>query len=167
MGKQPDWQEIVEKHQARVLRIAVRILGSVHDAEDVAQDVFVEAYQLHGRGGVEGWTGLLVRMATLRAIDRLRRARITRAITDDARVTDAGPFEEAVARELAQRLRCAVAQLPDQQAAVFTLVAFEQMTRDEVAMSLKVSPQAVSTALYKARKQLMSELNVFEKGERP
>ncbi|HEY4311345.1 MAG TPA: sigma-70 family RNA polymerase sigma factor [Pirellulales bacterium] len=166
MEKRPNWREIVEKHQEQVLRIAVRILGSLHDAEDVAQDVFVEAYQLHRRGGVDGWTGLLVRMATLRAIDRLRRARSARALCDDDRATDEGPFEEAVARELAERLRGAVTQLPDQQAAVFTLAAFEQLSRGEIAASLQISPQAVSTALYKARQQLMSELNVLDQGER-
>lgn len=166
-NREPDWSEIVRAHGARVLRIAVRITGSVHDAEDVAQDVFVEAYRFHRSGPVQSWAGLLVRLATLRSIDRLRRGRPAGRLADADRATNVGPYEEAVGRELAERLRGAVGRLPDQQAAVFTLVCFEQLTRDEVAASLDISPQAVSTALYKARQRLLSELSVFERGNRP
>jgi len=42
-----DGNQIVGEYGARVLRIAMRILGSVPDAEDVAQEVFAEAYRLH------------------------------------------------------------------------------------------------------------------------
>jgi RNA polymerase sigma-70 factor (ECF subfamily) len=162
--QRPDWDQIVEKHAGRVFRIARRILGSVHDAEDVAQDVFVEAIRLHGAGPVQSWAGLLVRLATLRAIDRLRRTRPTHELLESDRVSVAGPLEEAVANELAQWLRAAIGQLPDQQAVVFALTYYEQLPRDEVAASLGISAEAVSTALYKARQRLMSQLSVFDKG---
>jgi RNA polymerase sigma-70 factor (ECF subfamily) len=161
-----DWKEIVQTHGERVLRIAVRIVGSLHDAEDVAQDVFVEAYRVHRRKPVESWEGLLVRLATLRAIDRLRRGRAAESATAAERSTSVGPYDEAVGSELAERLRAAVARLPEQQAAVFTLLCFEHLAREEAAESLGITPQAVSTALYKARGRLMSELSVFERGER-
>ena len=69
----PDWGKVVQKHAERVFRIAYRILGSVHDAEDVSQEVFTEAMSIHQTGPVRTWTGLMVRLATLRAIDRLRK----------------------------------------------------------------------------------------------
>ena len=161
----PDWGRIVEKHGTRVLRIAMRILGSVHDAEDVAQDVFVEAYRFHQAGPVQSWAGLLVRLATLRSIDRLRRARPSAELEDTDPSTTIGPFEEAVGSELAERLRSAVGRLPDQQAVVFTLTYFEHLSRDEIARSLGISPEAVSTALYKARQRLMSALSICSRGE--
>ena len=74
-GELPDWDRIVERHAKRVFRVAMRILRSVQDAEDVSQDVFTEAFQLHKAGPVQSWTGLLVRLATLRSLDRLRRNR--------------------------------------------------------------------------------------------
>lgn len=43
----PDWDKVVECHAERVFRIAYRILGSVHDAEDVSQTVFTEAVRIH------------------------------------------------------------------------------------------------------------------------
>jgi RNA polymerase sigma-70 factor (ECF subfamily) len=162
--KEPDWDRIVDEHGARVLRIATRILGSVQEAEDVAQDVFIEAYRMFRTGPVQSWAGLLVRLATLRAIDRRRRTRLTKELSDTDRPTTIGPVEVAVANELAQWLRAAVGRLPDQQAAIFTLTYFEQLSREEVASSLSISPEAVSAALYKARQRLMSQLSVFNRG---
>ena len=162
---QPHWNRIVDRHGKRVFRIALRILGSVHDAEDVSQEVFAEAYRLQQAGSVQSWTGLLVRLATRRAIDRLRRTRPVKELRDDDHVSTVEPFEEATARELAQSLRAAIARLPDQQATVFAMVYFEQLSRDQVAANLGISPEAVSTALYKARQRLMSQLAVFNDGD--
>src|SRR5262245_52136733 len=101
----PDWDGIVERHAQRVFRVAFRILGSVHDAEDVSQDVFAEVYRLHQSGPVQSWTGLLVRLATLRSIDRLRRVRAVAEVRESDRVTTVEPFDVAAARELALWLR--------------------------------------------------------------
>ena len=163
--KSPDWGRIVERHAERVFRIAFRILGSVHDAEDVSQVVFTEAVQLHAAGPVQSWTGLFVRLATLRAIDLLRRRRSTVELDEGDRISNVGPPDEAVGAELAAWLRDAAAKLPEQQAAIFSLTYFEQLDRDEVAAVLSVSPETVSTALYKARQRLMSQITVFH-GER-
>ena len=161
----PNWDRIVDEHGARVLRIATRILGSVHEAEDVAQDVFVEAFRSFQTGPVQSWAGLLVRLATLRAIDRRRQTRPTEDLAETDCPTTIGPFEVAVGNELAQWLRAAVGRLPDQQAAIFILIYFEQLTREEVASTLCISPVAVSTALYKARQRLMSQLSILNQGE--
>jgi RNA polymerase sigma-70 factor (ECF subfamily) len=161
----PDWDQIVERHSARVVGVAMRILGSVEDAEDVAQEVFVEAFRLHSGGPVQSWTGLLVRMATLRAIDRLRRVRPHAELQEGDGAWTVEPFEEAAAAELAEWLREAVGRLPDQQAAAFAMHWFEHFTRDEIAASLEISPAAVSTALNKARQRLHEQLAVYQRGE--
>jgi RNA polymerase sigma-70 factor, ECF subfamily len=161
----PDWGQVVERHAERVFRIAFRILGSVHDAEDVSQVVFAEAVKMHAAGPVQSWTGLFVRLATLRAIDLSRRKRRTVELDKGDRVSSVGPPEEAVGAELAAWLRKAASELPEQQAAIFSLIYFEQLGRDEVAAILSISPETVSTALYKARQRLMSQISVFN-GER-
>jgi RNA polymerase sigma-70 factor, ECF subfamily len=161
----PDWSRLVEEHADRVFRVAVRILGCVEDAEDVAQDVFTEAFRLQQQDHVQNWTGLFVRLATLRSLDRLRRTRESQPLREGDRISTEGPFEEAVANELASRLRMAIAELPDQQAAVFTLFHFEHLSRDEIAVSLGISPEAASTALYKARQRLLARLPAIQHGE--
>lgn len=157
----PDWGRIVEKHSERVFRIAYRILGSVHDAEDVSQDVFTEAMGVHESGPVRTWTGLLVRLATLRSIDRLRKNKGKPAPLPDTVSSDAKtqhPDQELIAAELASWLRGEIRKLPDQQAAIFSLAYFEQLSRNDIASALDLSPEAVSTTLYKARKKLSERL---------
>jgi RNA polymerase sigma-70 factor (ECF subfamily) len=161
----PDWSRLVEQHAERVFRIALRILGSVHDAEDVSQIVFTEAIAIHRVEIVHSWTGIFVRLATLRSLDLLRRRRSPVALIESDHVSNIGPFEAAVGAELADWLRGAVNQLPEQQAAIFSLTYFEQLDRNEVATVLCISPESVSTALYKARQKLTSQIAVFN-GER-
>jgi RNA polymerase sigma-70 factor (ECF subfamily) len=164
-GELPDWDRIVDGHAARVFRVAFRILGSVQDAEDVSQDAFAEVYRLHKEGSVQNWTALLVRLAALRSLDQLRRRRhrLSSQLREADRISAVEPSEEAEARELAAHLRQALGQLPDQQATVFVMHYFEQIPRDQIAAALGVSVEAISTALYKARRRLLDELAVFNR----
>lgn len=161
----PNWDRIVEQHAKRVFRVAFRILGTVQDAEDVSQDVFAEAFRVHKKGPVQTWAGLLVRLATLRSIDRLRRRRPSVELHECDRITTVEPFDRVAADELTSWLRAAVAQLPDQQATVFVMSHFEQLPRDDVSATLGISPEAVSTVLFKARQSLLEQLNLFKIGE--
>lgn len=156
-----DWSKIVEKHAERVFRIAYRILGNVHDAEDISQQVFMEAKRVQQSGPIQSWSGLFARLATTRAIDGLRRRRKCVEIKEDHHVTSLEPLDHAVASELAAWLRHAVADLPEQQAAVFSLAHFEQLDRHEVAAVLAISVEAVSTTLYKARARLQEQLKSY------
>ena len=156
-----NWNEIVERHAERIFRIAYRILGSVHDAEDVSQVVFAEAFRVFESGEVQSWSGLFARLSTVRSIDLVRRRKSTVTIADDDRVSNSGPYENAVGTELAAWLRLVVAELPRQQMEIFTLTHFEQLDRNEVAAILGISPESVSTALYKARQRLQEQLNTF------
>jgi RNA polymerase sigma-70 factor, ECF subfamily len=157
----PDWTEIVQRHAEQVFRIAYRILGSVHDAEDASQIVFAEAIKFQVARPVENWAGLFARLATVRAIDLLRRRRKTVPLADDDRVSNIQPDAHAEGAELAEWLRAAVSKLPEQQAAIFSLTYFELHDRNEIATLMGITPEAVSTALYKARQRLHSQLSVL------
>lgn len=160
----PDWVQIVEMHAERVFRIAFRILGSVHDAEDVAQSVFVEAFELYQQESIQNWIGLLVRLVSFRSIDLLRQRQRMVELNDEVRVSTIGPVDEAIGSEIAAWLRKAVQRLPEQQAVIFSLCCFENLTRQEVSALLQISPEAVSTALCKARQRLMTELTTWNGG---
>ncbi len=159
----PDWGRVIEKHAERVFRIAYRILGSVHNAEDVSQVVFTEAMAVYQSGPVRTWTGLMVRLATVRSIDQLRRDRERPEPLPSIGVVSSAqqPDQELIAAELATWLRGEIRRLPDQQAAIFSLAYFEQLSRNEIATALDVSPETVSTTLYKARKKLSSRLAII------
>ena len=107
-----DWQRFVGEHGPAVYVTAWRVLGHVADAEDVVQDVFLEAYRLQQTQTVRHWPGLLRRMATCRALDRLRRRQVTVPVEDLPLAAPGGPEDEAIANELEQRLLGALARLP-------------------------------------------------------
>ena len=162
----PDWGSIVHLHSSRVFRVSQRILGSVQDAEDVSQDVFIEAYRMHRAGPIQSWIGLLVRLATLRSLDFRRRKRRTVELNEYQCAIDSDPAMNLLKSELAQRLQLALSQLPDQQATVFVMSFYEQMTRDEIADSLGITSESVSTSLYKARQRLSQSLLLSHKENR-
>jgi len=159
-----DWNEIVGRHAATVCRVALRILRNVPDAEDVSQDVFAEALALRDAGGILNWEAFLVRVTTLRSLDRLRRRRKSSELREEEHHYSADPADALMADELSDWLTDALTRLPEQQATIFLMVYAEQMTRLEVAQALGVSPDAVSSALYKARQRLLSEHAVFNRG---
>jgi RNA polymerase sigma-70 factor (ECF subfamily) len=153
-----DWKRFVGEHGPAVYVTAWRVLGHVADAEDVVQDVFLEAYRLQQTQTVRHWPGLLRRMATCRALDRLRRRQVTVPVEGLPLTAPGGPEDEAIASELEQRLLGALARLPPREAEVFCLRHFEGMAPTEVAAVLGLSPTAVSTALHKARTRLLTLL---------
>lgn len=152
-----DWERVVAENARDVYRVAFRMLGSEHDAEDVTQDVFCEALRIAESREIDDWAGMLRRIAALRSYDRLRRRRETVGLDVGSHI-DADPSAEAVANELAVRLREAIGELSEQEAAVFSLRYFNSLSRDEIASSLEIAPAAVSTALYKARQKLKTIL---------
>ena len=68
-----NWRQIVESNVQPLVASVRRIVGNDHDAEDVVQEVFAEAYLLAQKKHVDHWPALLRTMAQRRAIDQLRR----------------------------------------------------------------------------------------------
>jgi len=150
-----DFNSLLDEHGSLVLRISWRILGHRADAEDNVQEVFLKAIQIQRRERVLHWRGLLRRLATFGALEKLRRRR-DHLMLEDVSVVDPGetPDESAMRRELQTRLRRAMADLPEREGAVFSLRYFEGMTLSETAKSLGISYAAAGTALSRARGKL-------------
>lgn len=150
-----DWDRIVRDHSTMVFATAWRILGHAADTEDVVQEVFMQAHQMSAAEPVRCWEALLRRLASCRALDRLRQRRSSTPL-DEVTLpsSEATPVDAALQSELAERLRLALAQLPPREASVFCLRYFDEMAYDEIARALGISPGAVGTALHKARARL-------------
>lgn len=162
----PDWDALARTHGPMVFDTAWRLLGQAADSEDVVQEAFLDAFRLYGRQPVANWGGLLRLLATRRAIDRLRNRRPELPLTPEGLPGEpAGPPAEqpeavVVARELADRLRDALAGLPEREATVFSLHYFAELGNAEIAELLGSSRDAVGVALHKARRRLKELLGL-------
>jgi RNA polymerase sigma-70 factor (ECF subfamily) len=182
-GRRQDWDRIVREHGPMVYTTAWRILGQAADAEDVVQDVFMEVFRrvarpesskgvvspnaltpfasCSGRATLEVrcWPALLHRLTTFRALDRLRRRKATVGLDGLCLFSPNGdPESLAIGRELADRLRQAIAQLPQREGTVFCMRYFDELSYDQIAENLAISRGAVAAALHKARAKLESLL---------
>jgi RNA polymerase sigma-70 factor (ECF subfamily) len=156
-----NWERIVGEHAPAVFATAWGILGHAADAEDVVQEVFLQAHQFQQAQPVRCWEALLHKLAACRALDRLRARRPT-AELDGLYLPYGGwgPEEVAADHELQARLRQAIACLPHQQARVFCLRHFEDLSPARIADALQITPAAVATALSKARLRLSDALTL-------
>ena len=160
-----DWDRIVREHGPLVFTTAKRLLGQAADAEDLTQEVLLEAFRFAQSRQVRHWPAFLRRLAVCRSLDRLRQRRNILPLHGVAHRDPApGPEEAALARELAERLRQALAQLPSREGEVFCLRYFEDLSYQQIAEALDLQPGAVATALHKARAKLEALLTDAVKG---
>ena len=105
----PSWDEVVRDHADRVYRLAYRLTGNPHDAEDLTQDVFVRVFRSlssYTPGTFEGW---LHRITTNLFLDQVRRKQRIRfdGLADDAAERlpgrEPGPAQGAARRGRARR----------------------------------------------------------------
>lgn len=159
----PTWEEVVREHSPRVYRLAYRLTGNPHDAQDLTQDVFVRVFRSlssYTPGTFEGW---LHRITTNLFLDGVRRkARIRfEALPDDAeRIpgADRGPAQAYDETHFDPDVQAALDALsPDFRAAV-VLCDLEGLSYDEIAATLGVKIGTVRSRIHRGRAALREAL---------
>jgi RNA polymerase sigma-70 factor, ECF subfamily len=126
----------------RAMSIALRVLGSRSEAEEVVQETFVQVWRRAAsydasRGGAMAWIATIARS---RALDRLRaRAATDRAVTrseDPEPASAPAPSELAAQRELRTQVLAALAGLPQEQRSAIELAYYEGLSHSEIAERL-------------------------------
>jgi RNA polymerase sigma-70 factor (ECF subfamily) len=162
-----DWEGILAQDGPAVWRTAWRVLGNRADADEVFQETFIAAVEYSRRHDVNHWRALLQRLATARAIDRLRQ-RVRRKdrqmpLPDDHPETRTPqPPQAAENAELSANLRIALAEIPPRQAEVFCLFHLDGWSYPEIAAHLAISTDVVGVWLHRARgrlRELLSEIH--------
>ena len=151
-GDQNAVGELYDRHGRLIFSLALRVLRDQGDAEDVVQDVFLQAWREAARfdltrGNVVAW---LVMVTRSRAIDRLRRRQARPALSGDAAPADR-PDERPSAhvqmewQSRATEVRRALETLPLLQRAAVELAFFDGLTHSEIAEQLEVPLGTVKT----------------------
>ncbi|HEY1600648.1 MAG TPA: sigma-70 family RNA polymerase sigma factor [Pirellulales bacterium] len=159
-----DLDAIVTAHADAVWRTANRLLDNHDDALDCYQQTFLDALRMAKASEVRHWRTMLVRIATRRAIDRLReRYRRNKAFeggdgTDQIPSAVEPPDARAQGEELREQIRRALTTLPAQQAEAFWLRHVEQLSAAEVAEQLGVDAGHVRVLVHRAATSLREGL---------
>jgi RNA polymerase sigma-70 factor (ECF subfamily) len=142
-------------------RVAMGVLRNSAEAEEVAQEAFVRAYQgFHRLRDREKFRGWLARIAWRLALDRVRATNRRMRREQVALEAPPAPSVEDVAasREFQQRLDQAIDELPEKLRVVLVLAAVEGHDMQEVAQLLNLPEGTVKSRLHLARRQLAEKL---------
>jgi RNA polymerase sigma-70 factor (ECF subfamily) len=158
---------LVERHSRALFKLAYRMTGNEHDAEDVVQEAFLKAYRsldrFEDRSQVGSW---LYRIAANCAYDVLRRRKRREDRHDSLEEEDApepqaeapGPERLAHAGDVRERLAAALEQMSARERAAFVLRHFEGRSVREIELALGIDTtsvkQSVCRAVRKARAAL-------------
>jgi len=162
LSGQPDaFATLVERYDRAVYHLAYRTLRDQEEARDVAQEAFFKAYRSLRTFKPEAKFSTWLFAITYHACcDRLsRRKRYSGEEFPERADTAPGPESEAIANDEAQRLRAAIAALPEKYRTVITLYHLQGRQYDEIAKVLEVPIGTVKTHLFRAKEQLRRILN--------
>jgi len=161
----PGWEQIVTEHSARVYRLAYRLTGNQHDAEDLTQETFVRVFRAlssYTPGTFEGW---LHRITTNLFLDQVRRRNRIRMdpLGDDAETvpgavglgTPERGFEHANLDHDVQR---ALDALPPEFRAAVVLCDIEGLSYEEIAVTLGIKLGTVRSRIHRGRALLRASL---------
>ncbi|GAA4507866.1 RNA polymerase sigma factor [Hymenobacter ginsengisoli] len=170
-GSEAAFRTLVARFQGRVYSTAYSLLRSAEEAEDVAQEVFVEVYQTIGRfRGEATLSTWLYRLATSRALQHRRRQNARKRFaffTNLLGLTNevlheppdhAHPQALLEGVQQLQQLYLHIGRLPGQQQVAFTLRYEQDLRYDEIAAVLGTTVPAVESLLYRARHTLRQHL---------
>jgi RNA polymerase sigma-70 factor, ECF subfamily len=168
-GDKKAFDELVVKYQRQAVAVSFRLLGKTDDALEVTQDAFLKAYKsLDTLQKPEAFAGWLMRIVSNLSLN-YRRGRKTRSAAglDDmigvggepeAVGDDIDPSRVSEGRELGDKLKAALAKLPEKQRLAILMFTIEQMPQKDVAEALECSVEAVKWHVFQGRKKLKEML---------
>jgi RNA polymerase sigma-70 factor (ECF subfamily) len=161
----PSWDDLVRQHSSRVYRLAYRLTGNQHDAEDLTQEVFVRVFRSlssYTPGTFEGW---LHRITTNLFLDMARRRQRIRfeGLGDQAvgllRDDEPTPAQAFDARHLDTDVQQALEALAPEYRAAVVLCDIEGLSYEEIAGTLGVKLGTVRSRIHRGRAQLRAALD--------
>ncbi len=166
-------QEVLASHQGRIYQLALKITGSVEDAEEITQDTFLRLLdtidRFEGRSSLGTWLyklglnqALMRRRKIMRRQEQSREDPLQAFKEDGQHAAPIGRWRGSVLdieREETNRIvREAIDQLPEDYNVVLVLADMEGRSRQEIAELLELSVPAVKSRLHRARLMLRARL---------
>lgn len=173
-GEETAFNKIVESSQGLVYNTALGIVQNPEDAEDVAQDVFVQLYEsIHSFKGESKLSTWLYRITVSKAMDHLRKKKRKKRFAfiqslfgaNEELIHDPPDFVHPGVsldnKEKAQELFRAIDLLPPKQKVAFTLNRIEGLSYQEISVVMNLTVASVESLLHRARKNLRKTLETY------
>ncbi|RCW42793.1 RNA polymerase sigma-29 (SigE) subunit [Halopolyspora algeriensis] len=159
----PTWEEVVRDHADRVYRLAYRLAGNKHDAEDLTQETFIRVFRSlasYRPGTFEGWLHRITTNLFLDMARRRSRLRMEGLPEDTDRIPGRGPSPEQVFHEthLDPDLQAALDDLAPEFRAAIVLCDVEGLSYEEIGATLGVKLGTVRSRIHRGRQLLKAGL---------
>ena len=159
----PSWDELVKQHADRVYRLAYRLSGNQHDAEDLTQETFIRVFrsvQNYQPGTFEGWLHRITTNLFLDMVRRRNRIRMEALPEDYDRVPADEPNPEEIYHDsrLGPDLQAALDSLAPEFRAAVVLCDIEGLSYEEIGATLGVKLGTVRSRIHRGRQALRDYL---------
>ena len=174
-GSRAAFDALVRQYEHQVLRLALHLTGSEHDAEDIYQEAFLKAYRYLGNFRFEcSFYTWIYRIVTNLCLDQLRRRKTRRedhavvvshsgdeidilaSVSDDRSFSN--PGKELDRKVLGERIQAALEKLTPRERMVFELKHYQGLRLRTIGEMLKTTEETAKNTLFRATKKLRTQL---------
>jgi RNA polymerase sigma-70 factor, ECF subfamily len=177
-GSAAAFEQLVERYQARLVRVLEHLAGNRHQAEDLAQEVFLRVYRARHTyepgAKFATWLFTIANNVAANALrDRSRRHEVCLAASPGgstgvrrldrlaAAASGLMPERQLAKAEMREMVRLALESLSERQRLAVLLNKFEAMSYAEIAATMQLTPQAIKSLLSRARENLRAVLEPY------
>lgn len=170
-GDKQAYSQLVDLYKQKVYQICFRMVGSTHEAEDLAQEAFIKAYiNIDSYDTDKKFSSWLYRIATNLTIDRLRKKKPdfyldaeitgTDGLTMYTQLASNGklPDDRVVELEMQETVQTAILRLPAKYRSAVSLKYFDDLSLKEISEILDIPVATVKTRIYRGREALRKYL---------
>ena len=173
LGEAPAFKLLVEDYQDRVYYSVLNILHNASEAEDTAQETFIQVFEsissFKEESSLATW---IYRIGIRKALEKIRKQKTRQRLhliipwwmpSEDKSVDAAylNPGISSENKEKATFLFKAIGELPEKQRVAFTLVRVQGMKHEEVSEIMQLSIKAIESLLSRAKENLKNKLNHY------
>jgi len=154
-GDSRSFEALVDKYQHVIFNTALKMVGDYQDARDVAQTVFIRAYERLGTYDPSyKFFSWIYKMAVNESINTITRRRDHAPLTENAGTAVAAPDEQFERDEICGMVQDAIAELPLEYRVILVLRHFADLSYRDLSYILDIPEKTVKSRLFTARQRL-------------
>jgi RNA polymerase sigma-70 factor (ECF subfamily) len=165
-GNVASFSFLVERYQNMVYSLALKLLKKPEEAEEMAQDTFIKAYQkIDSYEGKSKFSTWLYSITYNACISELRKRRIEFKSLDDRQISDQDEqkmhdyYRETKKEDQEKYLNLALSKLPEDDQVLVTLYYYESQSMEEISMITGLTVSNIKVKIHRARKRMYALLH--------